>query len=67
MRICSPFTSKFVGYLAFVPPLHMFLQLKETYRLKFFSALWRTFFMLIFAYLVAVAFLILVIVLGLAG
>jgi hypothetical protein len=56
----TSFTSKFVGYLAFVPPLHMFLQLKETYRLKFFSALWRTFALLVSAGTVFVLFLIMI-------
>ena len=31
-----------VTLLLFVPPLHMFLQLRETYRLGLFSSLWRT-------------------------
>jgi hypothetical protein len=31
-----------VGWLLLLPPLHMFLQLRGTYRLRTFSALWRT-------------------------
>jgi len=54
----TTFTSRFVGYLAFVPPIHMFAQLKETYRLKFFSALWRTFALLMSAGTVFVLFLV---------
>ena len=54
----TEFTSRFVGYLAFVPPIHMFAQLKETYRLKFFSALWRTFALLFSAGTVFVLFLV---------
>jgi hypothetical protein len=30
----------------FVPPVHMFMQLRETYSLSIFSALWRTFALL---------------------
>jgi hypothetical protein len=56
----TQFTSRFIGYLACVPPLHMFLHLKETYRLKFFSALWRTFALLASAGTVFILFLLLV-------
>jgi hypothetical protein len=56
----SEFTSRLVGYLLWLPPLHMFLQLKETYRLKFFSALWRTFALLISAGTGFVLFMVLV-------
>jgi hypothetical protein len=38
----------------------MFLQLKETYRLRFFPALWRTFALLISAGTVFVLFFLLV-------
>jgi hypothetical protein len=31
-----------VTLLLLVPPLHMFLQLRETYRLGLFGSLWRT-------------------------
>ena len=47
-------------------PVHTFLQLKGAYALGWWSALWRTFFMLIFALIVATIFLILIIILGLA-
>jgi hypothetical protein len=56
----TSFTSRFIAYFAWLPPLHMFLQLKETYRLKFFSAFWRTFALLISAGTVFVLFFILV-------
>lgn len=47
-------------------PVHTFFQLKGAYALGWWSALWRTFFMLIFALIVATIFLILIIILGLA-
>ena len=55
-----------VGLLFFVPPLHMFAQLKGGYALGTFSALWRT-AVLIFASITTLAmFAGLIIVLGLA-
>jgi hypothetical protein len=57
----SEFTSPLTGYLLWLPPLHMFLQLKETYRLKFFAALWRTFALLISAGTVFVLFMIMIV------
>lgn len=47
-------------------PVHTFFQLKGAYALGWFSALWRTFFMLIFAMVIATIFFILIIILGLA-
>jgi hypothetical protein len=61
-------TSWLPGWLILVGlPVHMYFHLKGAYALSWWSALWRTFFMLNFALIVAVIFLILVIVLGLAG
>jgi ABC-type multidrug transport system fused ATPase/permease subunit len=37
---------------AFVPPVHMFLQLRGTYGLSGFGAFWRTCFMLVVAFIV---------------
>jgi hypothetical protein len=48
-------------------PAHMYFQLKGAYALGWWSALWRTFFMLNFALIVAVLFLTIVVVAGLAG
>lgn len=48
-------------------PIHTFFHLGGAYKLGWFSALWRTFFMMTFALVVAIIFLILIIVLGLAG
>jgi len=57
----SEATTAAIPYLvAWVPPMHMFMQLKETYRLKFFSALWRTFALLFSAGTVFVLFMIMV-------
>jgi hypothetical protein len=57
----SELTARLVPYLIWLPPLHMFLQLKETYGLSFGSALWRTFALLISAGTVFVLFLAMVI------
>jgi hypothetical protein len=48
-------------------PVHTFFHLKGAYALGWFSALWRSFFMLTFAMVAATLFLIVIIVLGLAG
>ncbi len=48
-------------------PVHMYFHLKGAYALGWWSATWRAFFMLIFAYIVGTMFLVLVVVLGLAG
>ena len=56
----SSLTSRLIPYLLWLPPLHMFLQLKETYRLKFFSAFWRTFALLASAGTVFILFIVMV-------
>ena len=48
-------------------PVHAFFQLKGAYVLGWFSALWRTFFMMIFAVLIASVYLLIIILLGLLG
>lgn len=48
-------------------PVHTFFQLKGAYALGWFSALWRTFFMMIFATLIASVYLLIIILLGLLG
>jgi hypothetical protein len=55
------------SWLLLALPVHMYFHLGGAYALGWWSALWRTFFMLNFAFIVALAFTILVIVLGLAG
>jgi hypothetical protein len=55
------------SWLLLALPVHMLFHLKGAYALGWFSALWRTFFMLIFAVVVASIFFTLVIILGLTG
>lgn len=63
-----PWTSWLPGWLIMVGlPVHTFFHLKGAYALGWWSALWRTFFMLIFATIIASIFLVLIIVLGLAN
>jgi Protein of unknown function (DUF3667) len=63
-----PWTSWLPGWLIMVGlPVHTFFHLKGAYALGWWSALWRTFFMLVFATIIASIFLILIIVLGLAN
>jgi hypothetical protein len=62
-----PWVGWAAAWLLLVLPVHMYFHLGGAYALGRWSALWRTFFMLIFAYIVALTFLILVVVLGLAG
>lgn len=49
-----------------VPPVHMYFHLKGTYALGWWSALWRTFFLTIFAIVAATLFFIAILYLGLA-
>ncbi len=46
----------------FIPPLHMFMQLRETYQLKVWAALWRTAALLCVAGSAFVLFLMLIVV-----
>jgi len=48
-------------------PAHTYFHLKGAYALGWFSALWRTFFMLIFACVIILIFLMLVIIVGSLG
>lgn len=50
-----------------VLPAHTYFHLKGAYALGWWSALWRTFFMLLFAVIIASAFTLIVLILGLAG
>lgn len=56
-----------VPMLIFVPPVHMYLQLKGAYRLSHLSSLWRTIMMQLAAILVLVIFSLFLFALGLAG
>lgn len=64
----SPWLS-WAGGLAIFPglPVHMFFHLKGAYALGWFSALWRTIFLLFFALLALVMFALAILALGLAG
>jgi hypothetical protein len=53
--------------LLLIPPFHMYRQLRGTYRLRRFSALWRTFLLLIFAGIAATLFMLLLLALGVLG
>jgi len=62
-----PWISWASAWLLLALPVHMYFHLKGAYALGWWSAAWRTFFMLNFAYIVATVFLVLVVVLGLVG
>ncbi|MBL8558228.1 MAG: DUF3667 domain-containing protein [Hyphomonadaceae bacterium] len=49
-----------------IPPTHMYFHLKGTYALGWWSALWRTFFLSIFALVAAMLFFLAILYLGLA-
>ncbi|WP_312026756.1 DUF3667 domain-containing protein [Sphingomonas endolithica] len=51
--------------IALVPPVHMFAQLRGAYRLRKRSALWRMIALLVFAWLALIAFVVLLLALGL--
>lgn len=51
--------------IAFGPPVHIFFQLRGAYQLNWFSALWRTFALLIFASITLTLFGVLLLGLGL--
>lgn len=48
-------------------PIHTFFHIGGAYKMKWWSALWRTFFMLFFALFVLIMFFIAVLFIGLAG
>ena len=56
----SAITSRVIPYVFWLPPLHMFMQLKETYRLRICSAVWRTSALLISAGTVFILFMIMI-------
>lgn len=49
------------------PPLHMYKQLRGAYRLRRFSALWRTVFLISFAFVALLFFLLMLLGMGLMG
>ncbi|HET9229910.1 MAG TPA: DUF3667 domain-containing protein [Vitreimonas sp.] len=62
-----PFVSWAAGWLLLSLPVHMYFHLGGAYALGWFSALWRTIFMLFFSLIVACIFFTMVIILGLVG
>lgn len=56
-----------VTAMTFLPPIHMYRQLRGAYKLSRFSALWRTFMLLIFASIAMTLFLGLLLLLGVLG
>jgi hypothetical protein len=63
----SPWTNWAGDLLLLGVPVHMFFQLKGTYGLSWWSALWRTFFLLIFACIALVLFFAFIVVVGALG
>ncbi len=55
------------GWALFLVPVHMFRQLKQAYKLGWFSALWRTFALLVVSTLVLSTFAIALLALGMLG
>ncbi|MFZ2031667.1 MAG: DUF3667 domain-containing protein [Vitreimonas sp.] len=53
--------------LGLVLPVHTFFHIGGAYKMKWRSALWRTFFMLFFSFFVLIMFFIAVLFIGLAG
>jgi hypothetical protein len=53
--------------IPFIPPIHMFAQLRGAYELGIGSALWRTIALLVFAFVALLAFCVLMLVMGLTG
>ena len=57
-----------IGFaFTFVPPIHMYRQLRGAYGLSRLSALWRTAMLLLFAFWAATLFFLLLVALGLLG
>jgi hypothetical protein len=54
------FSKGFVDLALMFPPIHIFLQLKETYRLGWFSTIWRTVALLVAAGIIVMLFALLV-------
>src|SRR3546814_12250003 len=50
-----------------LPPIHIYKQLRGAYELRRFSALWRTFVLLVFALIALVFFLMMMLGMGLLG
>ncbi|MEW5688286.1 MAG: DUF3667 domain-containing protein [Pseudomonadota bacterium] len=66
MRVGGLVGTLAVASVPFVVPIHMYYQLQGAYGLRTFSAMWRTWFLLIFCSIAAVFFLLAIIWLGMA-
>jgi hypothetical protein len=53
--------------ITLIPPVHMYRQLRGAYELTRYSALWRTFVLVIFAFVAASLFFMLLLALGVLG
>lgn len=53
--------------VAFIPPIHVYRQLRGAYQLSPWSAVWRTAVLIVFAFLALALFLALLLVLGVLG
>ena len=53
--------------ITFIPPIHMYRQLRGAYRLSRFSAIWRTAALIVFAFVAATLFFVLLLALGALG
>jgi len=56
--------SGWAGLLFFVPPLHMYRHLKQTYELRRFSAILRTMALMTFAFIAAALFMVTAVAIG---
>ena len=56
-----------VNAMVFIPPIHMYRQLRGAYALSRFSALWRTLALIVVASLAASLFAMLLLLLGVLG
>jgi hypothetical protein len=53
--------------MTFVPPIHIYRQLKQAYQLRWWSALWRTFVLINFAFIASTLFFLLLVAIGALG
>jgi hypothetical protein len=67
LRLLGVPTAFAVLAMTFIPPIHMYRQLRGAYALSRWSALWRTFVLLNFAFLAAGLFFTLLLALGVLG
>jgi hypothetical protein len=61
----NPVTNGFVAAMLLVPPIHVFVHLKETYNLGWFSTWWRTIALLIAAGFIVLLFTLMILVITL--